>query len=363
MTEPTYQIELTGDITEYADRAKVLESFGKLFKLEQEKVEQTFAKAPVIIKKGVTETEATQYKSALQKIGAVARVIPPDTVVESANENAGNMAEVEGDESPTQRHSPVKETLSTPVPVAASEPVEGGAAESNSMVSEVLEEQRGFKFNIEGRPDYAFLTVNIPAGETLKVEASAMATMDTHLVMKTKMKGGLGRLLTSESIFINEFTAENGAADIGIAPGAPGDLGHVYLDGDTIYLQNSAFVAADMRVNVETKWQGLTKGFFSGESLFLIRCSGEGDLWFNTYGAMIELDVDGDYVVDTGNIVAFTEGLDYKITKVSGYKSLFFSGEGFVCRFSGKGRVWMQTRGVQAFTSWVYPFRPVKKSN
>lgn len=232
---------------------------------------------------------------------------------------------------------------------------------ANAQIQMPAAGQPGFRFKIEGQPDYAFLTVQIPAGQTLKVEASAMATMDTHLRMKTKMRGGLSRLLTSESIFINEFTAENGPGEIGIAPGAPGDLGHVYLNGDVVYLQNSAFVASAMDVQIETKWQGLTKGFFSGESLFLIRASGTGDLWFNTYGGMIELDVDGDYVVDTGNIVAFTEGLEYRISKVGGYKSLFFSGEGFVCRFSGRGKVWLQTRSVQPFASWLHPFRPVKK--
>lgn len=137
---------------------------------------------------------------------------------------------------------------------------------------------------------------------------------------------------------------------------------HVYLDNNIIYLQNSAFVASDMEVNVETKWQGLVKGFFSGESLFLIRCSGVGDLWFNTYGAMIEIDVKGDYVVDTGHIVAFTDGLDYRITKVGGYKSLFLSGEGLVCRFSGEGKVWIQTRQAPAFAAWLYPFRPSKNN-
>jgi uncharacterized protein (TIGR00266 family) len=196
-------------------------------------------------------------------------------------------------------------------------------------------EQPGFKFKIEDQPDFAYLTVQLPADEKLKVEASAMATMDTNIKMKTKAKGGLGQMLTSESVFVNEFTAQAGPGEVGIAPGAPGDLVHVYLRNDTVYLQNTAFVASGMDVETATKWQGLTKGFFSGESLFLIHCSGCGDLWFNTYGDMIELDVDGDYVVDTGNIVAFTEGLEYHITKVGGYKALFFSGEGFVCRFSG----------------------------
>lgn len=187
-----------------------------------------------------------------------------------------------------------------------------------------------------------------------------MATMDTNLVMKTKFRGGLGRLLTGESMFINDFTAEGGPAEIGIAPGSPGDLDHVYLQNQTIYLQNTAYVASTPEVNIETKWQGLVKGFFSGESLFLIRCSGTGDLWFNTFGGLIQVDVAGDYVVDTGHIVAFTEGLDYSVGRIGGYKSLFFSGEGLVCRFQGHGRVWIQTRKLASFVSWVNPYRPVK---
>lgn len=216
---------------------------------------------------------------------------------------------------------------------------------------------------IEARPDFAVVKAQIPANTTLKVEASAMAAMDSNVQMKTKMGGGFSRFLTGESLFINEFTAENGPGEIFIAPGSPGDVGHVYLEGsDVIYLQNSAYVASAMSVAVETKWQGMVKGFFSGESLFLIKCSGQGDLWFNTYGAMIEIDVDGEYVVDTGYIVAFTEGLSYNVQKVGGLKALFLSGEGLVCRFSGKGKLWIQTRQAPALAAWAHAFRPVKKS-
>lgn len=217
-----------------------------------------------------------------------------------------------------------------------------------------------YDYRVEAQPDFSFLTVRLQANQMIKVEASAMATMDTNLKMKTKMRGGLSRLVTGESLFINEFTAENGPGEIGIAPGSPGDLDHVYLDNSVIYLQNTAYVASSPGVTVESKWQGLVKGFFSGEKLFLIRCSGNGDLWFNTYGAMVSVDVAGEYIVDTGHIVAFTDGLQYTISKIGGYKSLFFSGEGLVCRFTGTGRVWIQTRKLGAFANWVYPFRRTK---
>lgn len=321
-----FSVRVTGQVQADANIEDVIIAFAKMAKVSEDQARNVFAKAPMVIKKGLDQGTAEKFKTALENIGAVAEI------------------------------DPVPGTASSTPPAAVEQPA--------PRVREVeVEEQPGYQYRIEGRPDYAFLTVQIPPDETLKVEASAMATMDTNLRMKTKLRGGLGRLVTGESIFVNEFTAEGGPGEIGIAPGSPGDMAHVFLNGDTIYLQNSAFVAAAMEVTLETKWQGLTKGFFSGENLFLIRASGNGDLWFNTYGAMIEIDINGDYVVDTGNIVAFTEGLDYRITKVGGYKSLFFSGEGFVCRFSGQGKVWIQTRGVSAFAWWANWYRPVESRN
>lgn len=222
------------------------------------------------------------------------------------------------------------------------------------------QELKEFEYTMQCKPDYGFVTIKMPQGKKLKVEAAAMATMDTNIEMKTKFKGGLSRFLTGESLFINEFSAENGVGEIQIAPACPGDVEHVFLNNNTIYLQNTAFLASSYTVNVESKFQGLTRGFFSGESFFLIKCSGVGDLWFNSFGGIIEIDVNDGYIVDTGHIVAFTEGLEYSISRIGGYKSLFFSGEGLVCRFKGQGKVWIQTRKISPFLSWINPFRPAK---
>jgi uncharacterized protein (TIGR00266 family) len=330
----THKVQVAG-FAGTQEETKVTAAFAQLFRISEEKAQQLLARTPLVIKEGLDAETAQKYRSNLEKIGLRVEILAPAAMAPEP------MLAV-GDEEPES------------APAAPPRPAPPRV---------VPEEQPGLQFRIDGRPDFAFLTVQLPANRTLKVEASAMATMDTTLSMKTKLKGGLGRFLTGESLFLNEFTAENVPGDIGIAPGAPGDIGHVYLRNETLFLQNSAFVACDPAVNLETKWQGFTKGFFSGESFFLVRASGEGDLWFNTYGGMIELDIDGDYVVDTGNIVAFTDGLEYHISKVGGYKSLFFSGEGLVCRFSGRGKVWIQTRAATAFVSWAHYFRPVKGSS
>lgn len=220
------------------------------------------------------------------------------------------------------------------------------------------------EFNIEGQPDYALLNIQVPKNQSLMVEASSMASMDTNLEMKSMFKGGLGRFFSKESIFINRFTAVGAPGEISVAPGLPGDIGHYKISsGENFFLTASSFLACEESVNRETKWQGFTKGFFSGESFFLIRCNGEGDVWFNCYGAMFEVDVIDEYIIDTGHIVAFTEGLEYDISRIGGYKSLFFSGEGFVARFRGQGKIWVQTKGPMGFVNWADQFRIVQRNN
>lgn len=219
-----------------------------------------------------------------------------------------------------------------------------------------------FSFDIDGRPEFSVVTVQVPKDEQLNVEASAMAWMSSNMSMKTKMKGGLGRLLTGEDLFINEFVAKGGPGELALSPGTPGDILHRALCGESVYLQNSSYLASSIDVSIDTKWQGLVKGFFSGQGLFLIRASGHGDVWFNSYGSLIEIKDPGEgFVVDTNHIVGFTEGLDYKISKLGNYKSLFFSGEGLVCRFRGRGSIWVQSHKVSAFSWWVRPFRTFKR--
>ena len=62
--------------------------------------------------------------------------------------------------------------------------------------------------------------------------------------------------------------------------------------------------------------------------------------------------------VDTGHVVAFTNGVQYNIGKVGGLKSLAFGGEGLVMHFSGEGTVWIQTRNLGSLASNLIPFWP-----
>ena len=114
-------------------------------------------------------------------------------------------------------------------------------------------------------------------------------------------------------------------------------------------------------MTLDTKWQG-AKGFFAG-GVFLLRAYGEGQVWFSTYGGIHAIDIGQQYfgyVCDNTHMVAFTQGLRYEVKKLSGLKSLFLSGEGLVCEFSGQGRLWLQTRNPGSLAGFLHPFRRVK---
>ncbi len=227
-------------------------------------------------------------------------------------------------------------------------------------------------YKIEHSPAYASLIIDLHPEQKVLVEASAMAAMDTSIKMKSKIKGGLmkgvGRMLGGESLFINEFSTQNQSGRLYISPGVPGDIQHYYIEnGCGLFVQSSGFVACSETVEVDTQFQGF-KGFFSGESLFLLRATGRGDFWFSSYGGILEIPVEESYVVDTGYIVAFEDTLNYNVEMIGGlsFQSLktgVLGGEGLVCRFSGQGSLWIQSRGIYPLLNFLYPFRPNESSD
>lgn len=221
------------------------------------------------------------------------------------------------------------------------------------------------KYEILTAPDFGMARVEFErADEALVVESGAMVARDTDLKMKTQMKGGLlnaakRKLLGGESLFLNTFTASKAGEVLFIAPSMEGDLRAMEIRSDReLAIQSGAFVASSPRVELDTKWGGL-KGFFSGHGIFFLKASGEGPVFVNSYGAIHEIELDGSrsYIVDNNHIVAFTCDLEYHVRKVGGLKSLFLSGEGLVCEFKGRGRIWIQTRNPSSFASWVNGFR------
>ncbi len=216
-------------------------------------------------------------------------------------------------------------------------------------------------------PAYAAARLTLSAGESVRAEAGAMLAMSNGLAMQTSTQGGVMKglrraVLGGESFFMNTFTAQRDGAQLYVAPPLPGDVVAWPVRGN-LFVQSGSFLASSAGVDVDTHWGG-AKTFFSREGLFVLRVSGQGDVVLSSYGAIHSVDLaPGEvFTVDTGHMVAWTEGVGYAVRKVGSWKSTFFSGEGFVCDLTGPGRIYLQTRSQDAFLGWLIPKLP-KPSN
>jgi uncharacterized protein (TIGR00266 family) len=222
--------------------------------------------------------------------------------------------------------------------------------------------------DINFSPAFAMATIHLDPGESINAEAGAMMAMSPTVDIATSTRGGVLKglrrsVLGGESFFMNTFTATGSDAHVVVAPALPGDIIAWPLTGNTIYLQSGSYLASPGSIDVDSKWGG-AKTFFSKEGLFMLKCSGSGDLIVSSYGAIqaVDLSPGQSYTVDTGHMVGWDEGVTYEVKKVGNWKSTMLGGEGLVVRLTGPGRVYMQTRSPDNFIDWLVPKLPTQRS-
>jgi len=220
---------------------------------------------------------------------------------------------------------------------------------------------------IQYRPSYSLAVVKLDPRETIRVEAGAMVGMSPGITLETKAAGGLlaslkRSMLGGESFFMNVYRAPAQGGEITLAPVLPGDMVVRELKGETLLVQSGSYVASSEGIEIDTKWTG-AKTFFAREGLVMLKASGTGTLILSSYGAIHEKELGpGEtYTVDTGHLVAFSEGMGFNVRMVGGIKSTLFSGEGLVVDLTGPGKVLMQTRSEDAFLTWLIPKLPKER--
>ncbi len=213
------------------------------------------------------------------------------------------------------------------------------------------------KYELLYQPSYAVARVLLDVGDSVRAESGAMVSMSPTIHLESKVEGGLGkmfgRMLAGESAFLSTFTAQQGPGEVLLAPNAPGDITPIPVT-NPVMVTSGCFLAGDTTLEYETA--ASMKGFFGGEGLFMLRVKGAGEVLVSSFGAIhaIQLQAGQQYIVDTGHLVAFTDGMGYNITKAAkGLLSSFTSGEGLVANLTGPGVVYIQTRTPVGFGAWI----------
>ncbi|MDH4318025.1 MAG: TIGR00266 family protein, partial [Desulfobulbaceae bacterium] len=159
------------------------------------------------------------------------------------------------------------------------------------------------KTQIKGGPAFAYLDVDLEPGESVIAESDAMSSMAADLDMTAKLNGGffkalLRKFLGNESLFINTFTNNTDMNKrVTLVQPWPGDIRAVELSGGTLYMQPGAFLACTEGVKIGLQWAGFIS-LIAREGLFRIVVSGNGTVWYGAYGALLEKEVDGEFIVD-----------------------------------------------------------------
>ena len=220
------------------------------------------------------------------------------------------------------------------------------------------------KYEIKGG-DLPVLICYPEVGQCLKTERGAMTWMSPNMKMTTNAKGGaggiLGRVVTGESIFLNEYRAENGPGMIAFASSFPGSILPVHVTpGNDIIVQKKGFLAMEDHMNLSVAFQRkLGAGLFGGEGFIMQRISGNGMVFLEIDGALVEYELQAgqSLVVNTGYVAAYTGNCTMDIQTVKGVGNVLFGGEGlFNTVITGPGHVYLQSMPIFGVARAIDPY-------
>ncbi|KAG6175412.1 hypothetical protein E4U51_000051 [Claviceps purpurea] len=211
----------------------------------------------------------------------------------------------------------------------------------------------GGSYRISHRDCNTVLTIQLAIGCPLQAKPGAMIAMSATMQLKGEVKFSMKKMIVGADMAVSRYV---GPGELLLAPPMLGDITSIRLDGqDSWIVGHDAFLAATQGVIKDHKRQGLGKAIFSGEGLFVYRISGTGIMWITSFGAIIRKDlVDGEkYIVDNGHLVAWNTKYVLERVASGGIISNLASAEGLVCKFTGPGTVFIQTRNPKAFTAYL----------
>lgn len=223
------------------------------------------------------------------------------------------------------------------------------------------------KYEIKGTP-FPVVECYLEKGESMLSDSGAMSWMDPCMVMETTSNGGLGkafgRMFSGETMFLNKYTASS-EGKIAFASSFPGEIRKIDIaPGREVVVQKSSFLASETGVNRETFFaKKFSTGIFGGEGFILSKFSGQGALFVEIDGSVVEYDLAAgqQIVVDSGYLAMMDATCKMEVQTVSGLKNKMFGGEGFFNTVvTGPGKVYLQTMPITSLASTLMGFIPSK---
>lgn len=203
--------------------------------------------------------------------------------------------------------------------------------------------------------------VRMQAGEAMYTQSGGMVWMSEGIKMDTNTNGGVlkgfTRKFAGESMFMATYSATVDNATIAFASTVPGKIMPIDMVNGPMICQKNAFLCAQPSVTLNIIFnKKIGAGLFGGEGFILQELVGAGMAFLEVDGDVVVKDLQpGEVIkVDTGNVVAFSKGMNYEIERIKGLKNIFLGGEGlFLTKLTGPGRVILQTQNMSEFAGRI----------
>ena len=224
------------------------------------------------------------------------------------------------------------------------------------------------KFRLVGSTVPAVEVFFEQSGEEMITQSGGMSWMSEGIAMSSDTNGGLlsglGRMFAGESIFMARYRAQQAGATIAFASTVPGSILPIKMKDypNGLICQKGAFLCSQSTVNLEVTFsRKFSSGLFGGEGFILEKLTGGGTAFLEVDGDVVEKELKpGEVIkVDTGNVVAFQNGMSFDVEMVQGFKNILFAGEGlFLTKITGPGKVILQTQNIKDFAGVLSRFMP-----
>jgi uncharacterized protein (TIGR00266 family) len=215
------------------------------------------------------------------------------------------------------------------------------------------------------------VSIDLERGEQVYSQTAAMAWMSEAIVMDTHTGGGLlagfKRAMSGGSLFVTDFTAEQGSGHVAFAPRFPGKILAMALGpGQSLICRKETFLCAEKGVTLEIAWQQrFGAGLFAGEGFILQRVTGPGTVFLDLSGEVIEktLAAGETLRVHAGHIGIQEPSVQTDIQMVRGFRNALFGGEGlFLATLTGPGRIWLQSMPIMNLAEEIFRHMPASES-
>jgi uncharacterized protein (TIGR00266 family) len=217
------------------------------------------------------------------------------------------------------------------------------------------------EYEIRYKPAFAAIFVTLNPGDSITAEAGAMTSMDASLSMQTGFSGGiisglLKKFFGGESLFVNVFSNQTQRPlKLVLTQSAIGDIACVELRrGGEFCFQPGAYIAHTSGVKIGVRWAGFAS-WISGEGLFKLKVSGDGKVFFGAYGGLTKKRINGEFIVDSGHLVAYEPQIKMKVGLAGGLVGSVTSGEGLVNKLYGEGIIYLQSRSIDGLVRYLRP--------